>query len=170
MKRFNLSWLFILSLLLFISVAVAQEKLWVSSESAKLKQERKISSRTISTLPIGTEVEILISEGRWYRILAPSGEEGWMYRGRLSGSPPAKEVQDESGDLFAFMPGSSIQADEADTARSIRGLSRETEQYANNRGTPAAYRSALDRVLAMGVEERELERFLMKGKIGEYAP
>jgi len=132
MKRFNLSWLFALSLILFISVAVAQEKLWVSSESAKLKQEKQISSRTISTLPIGTEVE--------------------------------------SGDLFAFMPGSNIQADEADTARSIRGLSRETEQYANNRGTPAAYRSALDHVLAMGVEERELEEFLMKGKIGEYAP
>jgi len=51
MKRFNLSWLFALSLILFISVAVAQEKLWVSSESAKLKQEKQISSRTISTLP-----------------------------------------------------------------------------------------------------------------------
>ena len=94
-----------------------------------------------------------------------------MYRGRLSRTPPEEETQkQEEGGLFAFVPGSKIQADEADTARSIRGLSSETEEYARNSGTPAEYKRALDRVLAMSVSERELEMFLREGKIGEYAP
>ena len=156
-------------LLLSISVVLAQEKRWISSGRAKLKADKSASSETITTLSIGTEVTVIAQEGRWYRILTPSGEEGWIYRGRLSDSPPAEEIKEESDNLFAFMPGSSIEADEADTARSIRGLSRETEQYAQSRGTPTEYKRALDRVLAMGVSEQALEEFLRNGKIGEYA-
>ena len=80
-----------------------------------------------------------------------------------------EEVQKESEDLFAFLPGSNIEADEANSARSIRGLSNETEQYAQNRQTPAAYQEALDRVLAMSVSQGEVEEFLKSGKIGEYS-
>lgn len=158
-----------LSLMLFITVGVAQERLWVSSDKAKLKAEKSASSETITSIPLGSEVTVIDIEGKWYRILSASGREGWIYRGRLSASPPVKETQNESGDLFAFMPGSKIRADEADTARSIRGLSDETEQYAKNRRTPAAYKRALDRVLAWSVEEREVEDFLRRGKVGEYA-
>ena len=92
-----------------------------------------------------------------------------MYRGYLSDTPPAEEVKKESEDLFAFLPGSRIEADESDTARSIRGLSEETEQYATNRGTPAKYKRALDNVLAMEIKEKDLEAFLKTGHIGEYA-
>lgn len=155
---------------LSISVVFAQDKLWVSSERAKLKADKKASSKTITTVKLGTEVSVLGSENRWYRIRVPSGEEGWMYRGKLSQSPPAKEVQEESENLLTSMTDSKIKADEADTSRSIRGLSSETEEYAKNRGTPAAYQKALDRVLALSVSEKELEEFLRQGKIGEYAP
>ncbi|MFC1867646.1 SH3 domain-containing protein [Thermodesulfobacteriota bacterium] len=158
-----------LALMLSISIVIAQEKLWVSSDNAKLKADKSASSETITTIPLGTEVTVLVSEGKWYRVLIPSGREGWIYRGRLSDAPPAKETQKESEDLFAFMPGSKISADESDTARSIRGLSSETEQYAKNRRTPAAYKRALDRILAMSVEEREVEDFLRNGRVGEYA-
>ncbi len=93
-----------------------------------------------------------------------------MYRGRLSEAPPQKEAEGETDDLFASLGGSKIEAQEADTGRSIRGLSSETEQYAKLRGTPITYERALDRVLAMGVTEKELDTFLKQGQIGEYAP
>jgi len=93
-----------------------------------------------------------------------------MYRGRLSKSPPKKEVQNETTNLFSALGGDEIGADKADTGRGIRGLSRETEQYARSRGTPEAYKNALDRILSMSVKGQELEWFLRKGKIGEYAP
>ncbi|MDB9823033.1 SH3 domain-containing protein [Deltaproteobacteria bacterium] len=158
-----------LVLLFSVSMVLAQDKLWVSSDSAKLKTDKSASSETIDTLSIGIEVTVLASEGKWYNVLDPSGKQGWIYRGKLSDSPPAEEVKKESEDLFAFLPGSNIEADEADSARSIRGLSSETEQYAKNKQTPAAYQEALDRVLAMSIGEVELEEFLKTGKIGEYS-
>ena len=170
MKRLSVILFIAMCLGLSIPAAVAQDKMWVSSERATLKADKKASSETISTVPIGTEVTVLTADERWYRIRTSSGEEGWMYGGRLSKSPPEKETREQSGNLFTSMSGSRIGADEADTSRSIRGLSPETEQYASNRGTPASYRRALDRVLSMGVTEREVETFLEKGKIGEYAP
>jgi hypothetical protein len=97
-----------------------------------------------------------------------AGKEGWIYRGKVSDVPPQKETQD-TGNLFTAMQGSNISADEAQTSRSIRGLSKETEQYAKQRGTPEAYQKALDQVLAMKVTSKEIEVFLRNGKIGEYA-
>jgi uncharacterized protein YgiM (DUF1202 family) len=168
MKRITLPFIS-LALLFFFSMAVAQDKLWVSSDSAKLKADKSASSETIDTLSMGDEVTVLAVEGKWYNVLDPSGKEGWIYRGKLSDSPPAEEVKKESENLFAFFPGSKIEADEANSARSIRGLSNETEQYAKNRQTPAVYQMALDNVLAMSITESELEEFLKSGKIGEYS-
>jgi len=68
------------------------------------------------------------------------------------------------------MQSSSISADEAQTSRSIRGLSKETEQYAQQRGTPEVYKKALDQVLAIRITDKEVAVFLKEGKIGEYAP
>ena len=92
-----------------------------------------------------------------------------MYRGKLSDAPPAKETE-ESGNLFSSMQASSISADEAQTSRSIRGLSKETEQYAKQRKTPEAYQRALDQVLAIRITDKEVDVFLKQGKIGEFAP
>lgn len=170
MKRLNTLWIFVFVLGFFITMVFAQTKMWVTSERAKLKAESRASSKTITSLPIGTKVMILGSQKKWYHVRAPSGTKGWMYRGRLSKSPPKKEVEGDTGNLFAVMSGSGIGADEVDAGRSIRGLSSETEAYANKRGTPGSYRKALDRVLALSVTEKELGNFLRKGKIGEYAP
>ncbi len=142
--------------------------MWVASEDARLKSKPKASSATVSTLAVGTKVSVLSSEKRWYRIRTGSGEEGWMYRGKLSDTAPAKEAESEN--LFAAMGSSSISADEAQTSRSIRGLSKETEQYAKKRGTPKAYKKALDQVLAIRITNKEVDVFLKAGKIGEYAP
>ena len=169
MKRLNCIWIIFVCLGLSFSVVFAQSKMWVTSGRAKLKTDKKASSKTVAALPMGTEVTVLASEKRWYRVRAASGEEGWIYRGRLSKSPPEQKAQSETENLFTAL-GSGIKADEADTSRSIRGLSSETEEYAKNRRTPAAYKKALDQVLALSVSEREVENFLSKGKIGEYAP
>ncbi len=156
-------------LVFFVIPVFAAGSMWVTSEKARLKSQPKASAKTVSTVAIGSKVSVLESQKRWYRIRTASGEEGWMYRGKLSDTPPSKETE-ESGDLFAAMGSSSISADEAQTSRSIRGLSKETEQYAKKRGTPETYKKALDRVLAIHITDKEVDVFLRKGKIGEYAP
>ena len=143
--------------------------MWVTSDKARLKSKPKASSMTLSTVSVGSKVSVLESKKRWYHVRIPSGEKGWMYRGKLSDTPPAKETE-ASDNLFSSMQSSSISADEAQTSRSIRGLSKETEQYAQQRGTPEVYKKALDQVLAIRITDKEVDVFLKEGKIGEYAP
>jgi uncharacterized protein YgiM (DUF1202 family) len=169
MKKNRMIWAL---LLMFIpaSLAWASEKRWVNSEGTALKVESKVTSATVVTLGIGSEVTVLETAGRWQKVRATSGATGWVYAGRLADAKPAAEVAGQDGLLFGSMQESNIQTAKADSARSIRGLSPETEQYANERGTPEEYRKSLDQILAYRVAKEELTAFLREGRIGEYAP
>jgi uncharacterized protein YgiM (DUF1202 family) len=160
----------LMAALVFSAVPVlAGGTMWVTSEKARLKSKPKASSTTLATVSVGAKVSVLESKKRWYKVRTSSGEKGWMYRGKLSDTPPAKETED-SDNLFSSMQASSISADEAQTSRSIRGLSKETERYAQQRRTPEVYKKALDQVLAIRITDKEVDVFLKTGKIGEYAP
>ena len=170
MRVRKLLWFLTASLVFACTLALAVSTFWVTSQAAKLKADSKASSDTIATLSVGDKVTLISEKGSWYKIRTSDGQEGWIYRGRLSDSAPQEEVQKGEGtQLFAALTGSKIQADEADTARSIRGLSKESDQYAKNKGTAAKYQEALDRILAINVTEEELLAFLKAGGIGEYA-
>jgi uncharacterized protein YgiM (DUF1202 family) len=169
MKTLNLALALKAVMCFFVASAFAASTMWVSSENARLKADSSASSATLATLPVGTKVSVGSTEGRWYKIETDGGEKGWIYRGRLSDTPPEAETA-ESDNLFAAMGSSSISADEAQTSRSIRGLSKETEQYAKKRGTPEKYKKMLDLVLAIRITDQQLDAFLKSGKIGEYAP
>ena len=151
------------------TTAQAEEKRWVTSDGTTLKQEASISSADVSPLPIGMELSVLESGGRWLKVKAANGKEGWVYAGRVADAPPAAEVTGEGGLFGDSMQKSQIQTAKADSARSIRGLSPEATQYAKQRGTPEAYRKELDKMLARKVSAKELRAFLRDGKIGEYA-
>ncbi len=143
----------------------AQDRVWVASAGAKLKGEATASAPTVGDVAVGTELSVIESTGKWYHVKTGDGREGWIYSGKVSTTAPE---QADSG-LFGSLPGSSIEARTADTSRSVRGLSPETSEYAKNAGTPKAARDALDRVLALGLSDAEIDRFLEQGPIGEYA-
>ncbi len=169
MKPRNLAWMIPLFLVCWLSSAVAQETMYVTSEGTKLKEDKKASSKTVVGLPLGAELSVMEKDDKWYRVKTSEGQKGWVYRGRVSDTPPSAEVKREGADLFAALGGSGIKADEADTARSMRGLSKETEKYASMKETPEKYRKALDQVLAVKVTQQEVTSFLRDGKVGEYA-
>ncbi len=87
----------------FAVVVLAAETLWVTSDNAQLKKDATASSETIATVPIGVEVKVLSTESRWHKIQLPSGEQGWMYRGRLSDTAPEKPSEEGSGNLFGAL-------------------------------------------------------------------
>jgi len=166
-KTVSAVWVFLCLLFFaFGQLAIAQTRMYVSSPTAKLKADKTASSGTIEELPAGTAVTVVTLEGRWYRVSTRSGKKGWIYRGKLSKDAPEDE---EGGDFMGEFSGSSIRADSSDTSRSIRGLSPETQAYAQRTGTPVIYRQSLEEVLSYRVSDRELDVFLRKGKIGEYA-
>lgn len=160
-------WMF---LVLAAAVAAsAQTTVWVASTGTKLKAETRATSATVADLPLGAELQVRETRDAWYRVASPGGVEGWIYRGKVTDTPPAAAPAGGPG-LFGGITGqSTIQAASADTSRSIRGLSPETTEYADGAGTPTENREALDRVLALVVDEDELEAFLREGRIGEYA-
>lgn len=149
------------------------QNVWVSSKSAKLKAQSQSSSETIADLPFGSQLKVITYEKRWYNVSTPDKKTGWVYRGWVSSEPPEPEVEsgeeDSLGSLLGDSSESSIQADSANSSRSIRGLSPEAEEYAKQSGSPKKCRDALDSVLSMKTENNDIEKFLRKGKIGEYA-
>lgn len=151
------------------TVAGAEEKRWVTSEGTTLKQEASISSADLAPLPVGSELILVEGSGRWLKVRTANGTEGFVYAGRIADTPPAAEVSGDGGLFGGTMQESQIQTAKADSARSIRGLSPETAQYAALKGTPAVYRKELDKILERKVSTKELKTFLKEGKIGEYA-
>ena len=161
----------VLALLLFATTAMAEEQRWVSSEGTVLKSEASAASENVANVQVGTEVTVVESGGRWLKVRTASGKEGWVYAGRITDTPPTAEVSGGDDGLFGgSMKKSQISTAKADSARSIRGLSPEANQYAKDRGTPEMYKKSLDVVLQRKVNDRELRAFLKEGKIGEYAP
>ena len=165
-KHFTL----VVGLILMLTGAVmAAEMLWVVSEGAKLKTEPSASSETLETLLVGSELSLDSSEGSWYKVMTKSNKTGWIYRGKVSSTQPEGKEDKGGGGLFGALPGSSIQVNAADTSRSIRGLSPAAKEYAASVKTPEVYQKALDGVLALKVTDKEIEDFLIEGRIGEYS-
>lgn len=161
-------WIMMAAVLLVLAQAGsphAQGKAWVASAGAKLKATASASAATVGEVAVGEELTVVEADGKWYRVTTASGLEGWIYGGKISQAPP----EQTDGGLFGSLPGSQIEVRTADTSRSVRGLSPETAEYAKNAGTPKASQDALDRILALRVDDAEVERFLQQGRIGEYA-
>jgi hypothetical protein len=153
-------------------VAFAATILYVTSDVAELKSARSSSSATLKVLERGTVLSLIGEEGRWVEVATGDSLIGWVYRGKVSAEEPQMESFDEEeglGDLLGDLSGSDIRADAADSSRSIRGLSPETEAYANAAGTPQQSRDALDGVISRKTSDDEIKTFLQIGKVGEYA-
>jgi uncharacterized protein YgiM (DUF1202 family) len=164
----------IFTLFLILSICIAAQTLYVTSEDATLKADSSSSSATIMELKRGTELTVVAKDGRWYSVATPTGKKGWIYRGKVSEEPPEMEGMEEDedegvGGLLGGLSGSDINADAADSSRSIRGLSPEAKEYADATGSPKEIRNALDAVIARPTTDNEIDRFLQEGKIGEYA-
>lgn len=141
--------------------APVQERLVVVSEGAKLRADRTAMSEPLARLALGEAVRVLGVEGAWYKVETKKKLVGFVYRGHLSESGPVAAEDKPGGSLFGTLEGSLILAEAADTSRATRSAAG-----------PGFGKSELhlSRVLDLSVSEAELDDFLRKGGIGEYAP
>lgn len=142
---------------------------WVVGAGTTLKSGATATSADIVPLEVGTQVLVLENAGRWLKVQTAAKKTGWVFAGRLSSTPPVTEVAASAGLFAASAQQSQIEIAKADSARSVRGLSPETENYARERGTPQEYRQALDQILARQVRKEEVTAFMRAGKLGEFA-
>jgi uncharacterized protein YgiM (DUF1202 family) len=145
------------------------ENRWVVGAGTSLKSEATATSADIAPLEVGAQVVVLENAGRWLKVQTAGQKTGWVFAGRLSSTPPVAEVAASEGLFSSSAQRSQIEVARADSARSVRGLSAETENYAKERGTPQEYRKALDQILARQVSKEEVKAFMRAGKLGEYA-
>lgn len=157
-----------LMVLLLAASAWAAGNVWVASEGTELKKAPDGTSAVVGTLKLDERLDVLGKSGRWYNVKTPTGKTGWVYRGKISASQPQRDTTKGAPGLFGSLD-SDIAANEASTDRAMRGLSPETEVYANETGTPEEYRKALDSVLERATTPEQVTEFLKRGKIGEYA-
>lgn len=151
------------------STAPDAKSRWVVGSGTALKSEAAATSADIVPLEVGAQVQVLENAGRWLKVKTAGKETGWVFAGRLSTQPPVAEVAAGEGLFAATSQQSQIEIAQADSARSVRGLSAETESYAKERGTPQEYRKALDQILARQVSKEDVTAFMRSGKLGEYA-
>ncbi|OIO01177.1 MAG: hypothetical protein AUJ49_08450 [Desulfovibrionaceae bacterium CG1_02_65_16] len=167
--------------------------LWIEADQAALRVWRSSQAEVLLRLPRGALVTPLYVQPPWTRVREPGGQEGWVYQGQLTESPPA--LARPLLGLFDPEPPSMILAEVAESARSTRSASVHSDRVHSDRvhadrvhadgvhsdrvhadrvhadgvhsdETAQALRGALD----LPLSPDELDDFLAAGGVGEFAP
>jgi len=148
-----------------VSLAWA-DTVYVQAKTAKLRAGKTSLDPVVTALKYGEALEILKTEGSWLQVRTSAGKTGWIFTNYTT------TVKPSGGDDELAKLGQSFRRKEAsDTTASAgaRGLDKVSETYAKGSGIPQRYRDAVDRMTAYQVGDQEVEDFIKKGELGEYA-
>ena len=137
--------------------------MYVKSPTADLKSSASASAEVLASLPRGTAVSVARKQGSWVQASA-GGQEGWIYKFKLSTSKPSS-----GGGALSGLGGGSVAAREGSSAASIRGLSPTSEKYAGRANIGPQHVAMVKHMESLQVSESEVKVFLKAGKLGEYA-
>ena len=156
--------------ILLFPFAVDAETLYVKSSKTKLRKEESTRAAMIQLLSPGTPVKVLIKHKRFYRVQTPKGKEGWVFKFKLTARKPSgKSAKSALSFADILSGGPSISVLESSSGSSIRGLSPAVKSYAKSKGLSSSAVQAVTNMETYQVDDRELEKFLQKGRLGEYA-
>lgn len=143
------------------------ETLYAQKGQVKVTQEKSPLSKVVASLEPGDPVEVLEKSGRHYRVRAPNGKTGWVFKFKLSEEKPGGSG---GSDALSLLTGeSAVAAREARSGGSIRGLKEVSEAYVKDKQLDPAHKQAVDRMEQLTIPQEELIRFQKEGSIGEFA-
>jgi hypothetical protein len=144
-----------------VAGAAAAEQVFVQKPSAVVREDKGNLYKEVATVAKGTPLTVLERDGRWLRVKAPSGGEGWVFDAAVT----AKRTGPGLGDVL----GSNADAGAAAPAAAGKGLEPEAIAYADNEHLD---RSPLARLVAArkALDPEQLRRFMAEGKVGEAKP
>jgi uncharacterized protein YgiM (DUF1202 family) len=143
------------------------QTMYVSRDEVKLTEEKSPTSKVVETLRRGAQVRVIEKSDRHFKVQAPSGKTGWVFKFTLSD----QQVGGGSGgNLLSAVTGDTrIAAREAGTGGSIRGLKETSERYATSKRVDQASKDAVQRMEDRVIPREELLKFQREGSVGEFS-
>ena len=158
--------LVVLLALALSATAAYADTVYVQAKSAKLRDGKTSLDREVATVRFGDALEVLKTDGSWLQVRTAGGARGWIFVNKTTTTKPSTQ-DDELAALGRSVRGK--EASQTTASAGARGLDKVSEAYANRSGIPKAYRDAVDRMAAYQLGDQEVEDFLKKGALGEYA-
>lgn len=164
--RFALA-IFMLGIVVTLSPAILlAQTMYISRDEVKMTEEKSPTSKVVETLRRGTQVRVIEKSDRHFKVQAPSGKTGWVFKFTLSN----QTASGGSSDLLSVVTGNTrIAAREAGTGGSIRGLKETSERYATTKHVDQAAKDAVQRMEDRVIPREELLKFQREGSVGEFS-
>jgi uncharacterized protein YgiM (DUF1202 family) len=156
----------VLILLSVAASAVWAETVFVQAKTAQLRAGKTSLDPVVANVRYGEALQVRKSEGKWMEVETPAGTTGWIFANKTTTVKPSGN-EDELSRLGRSVRG----RDASDTTASAgaRGLDKVSEEYAKRSRISQRDRDTIDRMTAYKLSDQEVEDFLKKGELGEYA-
>jgi uncharacterized protein YgiM (DUF1202 family) len=150
-----------------LSVAWA-ETVFVQAKTAKLRSGKTSLDKVVADLKYGEALEVVKTEGTWTEVRTRSGVTGWIFASKTTTVKPSGSGGDDdlakAGRLFK-----GKEASDATASAGARGLTEVSKEYAKRSGISKRDRDMVDHMTDLKITDQEVEDFLKKGELGEYA-
>jgi uncharacterized protein YgiM (DUF1202 family) len=160
-------WLPMLILILGGMVSLAwADTVYVQAKTAKLRAGKTSLDPVVTALKYGEALEVVKKEGSWLQVKTRAGKTGWIFTNYTT------TVKPSGGDSELTKTAQGFRGKEAsDTTASAgaRGLDKVSETYANQSGISQRHRDTVDRMTKYEISDQDVEEFIKKGELGEYA-
>ena len=153
----------ILMVLLAVPGGLSAQTLYVKKSGTKLRSKDSAKAEVIAKLAKGTPIKVT-RKGK-----TAKNQTGWILKFKLTAKAPSGSSG--KGDFLGALGGQQKMAANASSSdSSIRGLSPIAENRAREKGVPSESIEAVKQMENFRITSKELDDFLLQGKLGEYAP
>ena len=142
------------------------ETVFVQAKTAQLRAGKTSLDPVVANVKYGEALEVRKTEGKWMEVQTGSGITGWIFSNKTTTVKPSGS-EDELSKLGRSFRGK--EASDATASAGARGLDKVSEEYAKRSGISQRDRDTVDRITAYKITDQEVEDFLKKGELGEYA-
>jgi uncharacterized protein YgiM (DUF1202 family) len=156
----------VLMVLSVMAGTVWAETVFVQAKTAQLRAGKTSLDPVVTNVKYGEALQVRKSEGKWMEVETGTGIKGWIFANKTTTVKPSGS-EDELSRLGRGFRGK--EASDTTASAGARGLDKASEEYAKRSGISQRDRDTVDRMTAYKITDQEVEDFLKKGELGEYA-
>ncbi len=159
----------VIPVLIILSVMAGSawaETVFVQARAAQLRAGKTSLDPVVANVKYGEALQVRRTEGKWMEVETGGGLTGWIFANKTTTAKPSGG-EDDLAKLGRGFRGK--EASDATASAGARGLDEVSAEYAKRSGISQRDRDSVDRMAAYKITDQEVEEFLKKGELGEYA-